>query len=197
MQRDPARVAAHDLDDEGTVMAFRGGVQPVDRLHRDVDRGVEAEGVVGRAEVVVDRLGHADHRQAPGVQCRGDPEGVFAADRDQRVHAEPSQVGLDPLQAGPAARRRALRERVGPRRTQDRPTTRQDASHRLGVQRDRVAFQRPAPPVAEPEELVAVLWDSLPDQGADHGIQPWTVATTGQHSDSHGSNISRHECPRN
>ena len=42
------------------VVRLGGGVQPVDRLHRDVDRGVEAEGEVGGAEVVVDRLRHAD-----------------------------------------------------------------------------------------------------------------------------------------
>jgi len=37
-----------------------GGVQPVDRLGADEDRRVEAEGVVGRGEIVVDRLRHPD-----------------------------------------------------------------------------------------------------------------------------------------
>ena len=60
VQRDPAGVPAHHLDHQRAVVRLGGGVQPVDRLHRDVDRGVEAEGVVGRAEVVVDRLRHAD-----------------------------------------------------------------------------------------------------------------------------------------
>src|SRR5207302_7075810 len=103
---------------------------------------------------------------------------------------------LDPLQAGPAAGRRTVSQRVGTGGTKDRPAARQDAPYRLGIQRDRVTLQGPAPPVTEPEELIAVLWDSLPYQGADHRIQSWAVATTGQHSDSHGSNISRHECPR-
>jgi hypothetical protein len=56
VQRDPAGVPAHDLDDQRAVVRLGGGVQPVDRLHRDVDRGVEAEGEVGGVEVVVDRL---------------------------------------------------------------------------------------------------------------------------------------------
>ena len=60
VEGDPAGVAAHHLDDQHPVVAVGGGVQAVDRLHRDVDRGVEAEGVVGGAEVVVDRLRHAD-----------------------------------------------------------------------------------------------------------------------------------------
>ena len=49
------------LADEDPVVRLGGGVQPVDRLHRDVDRGVEAEGEVGAGQVVVDRLRHADH----------------------------------------------------------------------------------------------------------------------------------------
>ena len=62
VQRDPARVPAHHLDHQRAVVAVAGGVQPVDRLHRDADRGVEAEGVVGGVEVVVDRLRDADAR---------------------------------------------------------------------------------------------------------------------------------------
>ena len=64
VQRDPARVAAHHLDDQRPVMALGRGVQPVDRLHGDVHRRIEAEGEVGRAEVVVDRLGHPDDGNA-------------------------------------------------------------------------------------------------------------------------------------
>ena len=58
----------------------------VDRLGRDVDGGVEAEGVVGAVEVVVDRLRHADDRQVVlGEEPRRDAERVLAADRDERV----------------------------------------------------------------------------------------------------------------
>ena len=68
VQRDPAGVPAHHLDDERAVVRLGGGVQAVDRLGRDVDRGVEAEGVVGRVEVVVDGLRHADDADAVLVQ---------------------------------------------------------------------------------------------------------------------------------
>ena len=87
VQRDPAGVPAHDLDDQRAVVRLGGGVQPVDRLGRDGDRGVEAERVVGGAEVVVDRLGHADDADAVVGQPLRDAEGVLAADRDQRVDA--------------------------------------------------------------------------------------------------------------
>ena len=62
--RDPAGVAAHHLDDHHAVVRLGGRVQPVDRLGRDRDRGVEAEGVVRSGEVVVDRLRHADDGEA-------------------------------------------------------------------------------------------------------------------------------------
>ena len=100
VERDPAGVAAHHLDDQHPVVALGRGVQAVDRLHRDVDRGVEAEGVVGGAEVVVDRLRHADDVDpAPRASAGRDPERVLAADRDQPVDPGLAEVGGDPLDA--------------------------------------------------------------------------------------------------
>ena len=100
MEGDPAGVAAHHLDDQDPVVAVGGRVEAVDRLHRDVDRGVEAEGVVGGAEVVVDRLRHADDLQAVLiVQARGRAQRVLAADRDQPLDAGGLQVLGDPLGA--------------------------------------------------------------------------------------------------
>ena len=64
MQGDPAGVAAHHLDDDDAVVRLGGRVQPVDRLGGDRDRRVEAEGVVGAGEVVVDRLRDADDGEA-------------------------------------------------------------------------------------------------------------------------------------
>ncbi len=98
MEGDPAGVAAHHLDDQDAVVTVGRRVQAIDRLHRDVDRGVEAEGVVGGAEVVVDRLRHADDRHAVlAVEARGGSERVLAADRDQPVDAVVLQPLGDPL----------------------------------------------------------------------------------------------------
>ena len=63
-QRDPARVAAHRLDDDDPAVRLGRRVAAVDRLGRDVHGRVEAERVVGAVEVVVDRLRDADDRQA-------------------------------------------------------------------------------------------------------------------------------------
>ena len=169
VQRDPAGVPAHHLHDQRPVVAFRRGVQPVDGLHGDVHGRVEAEGVVGGAEVVVDRLRHPDDRDPLLAQAGGHAERVLAADRDQRVHAEAGQVVLDPLDAVAAAAARAL-QRVGAGRPEDRAAARQDAAYRLHVQGHRVAFERPAPPVAEPDEFEAVLLYALTDHGADPAL---------------------------
>ena len=48
-----------------------------------------------------------------------------------------------------------------------------------------VVLQRPAPAVAVADELVALDADALADDGADHRVQPGTVATAGEHSDAH------------
>jgi len=150
-QRDPARVATHHLHDHHAVVALGGGVQPVDHVDRDLDRGVEAEGDVGGREIVVDGLGRPDHRDPEAAEPLGHSEGVLAADRHQRV---------DP----PARERRLERadrlarpgERVRARRAEDGPAPMEDASGRRDRQRDRVVVDRPAPAVPEPHELVTV-----------------------------------------
>ena len=67
VRRDPAGVAAHDLDDHHPVVALGGGVQAVDRVGGDLHRGREPERQVGADDVVVDRLRHADDRQSEVV----------------------------------------------------------------------------------------------------------------------------------
>ena len=158
VEGDPAGVAAHHLDDQDPVVAVGGGVEPVDRLHRDVDRGVEAEGVVGGAEVVVDRLRHADHVEPVlGVQPRGRAQRVLAADRDQAVDPGRLEVGGDPRRAV------VVGEGVGPRGAEDRAAAGQDAAHLGHPERRAVGLQRAAPAVAVADELVPVVADAFAD----------------------------------
>src|SRR5690606_19598662 len=179
VQRDPAGVPAHHLHHQAAVVALGGGVQPVDRLHRDVHGRVEAEGVVGGVQVVVDGLGYAHHLHALLVELGGHPESVLPADRDQRVHALGDQVRLDLLHAAVDL------ERVGTGGAEDGAATREDAAYRLHVQRSGEVLQRAAPPVAEAYELVAELADALADHRSDHRVQARAVTATGEHADSH------------
>ena len=86
--RDPARVPAHHLDDHHRGCATRPSCAAGRSPRSRSDRGVEAERVVGRDDVVVDRLRHADDRDPVLLVEPGrDAERVLAADRDERVEA--------------------------------------------------------------------------------------------------------------
>ncbi len=102
---DPAGVAAHHLDDHHAVVRLGGRVQAVDRVGDDLHGRLEAERHVGAAEVVVDRLRHADDRHAVAVQAQRDAERVLAADRDQRVDARglAACAGRAPCRRAPSA----------------------------------------------------------------------------------------------
>ena len=88
VERDPAGVAAHHLDDHDPVVRFGGGVQAIDRVGGEAHRGVEAERVRRLDDVVVDGLGHADERHAALVELVRDGQRAVAADDDQRVELQ-------------------------------------------------------------------------------------------------------------
>ena len=67
------------------IVALRRGMQPVERLGRGAHRGVEPEAPLGPADVVVDRLRHADDRHALAPELMRDLEAAVAADGNQRV----------------------------------------------------------------------------------------------------------------
>ncbi len=129
MEGDPAGVAAHHLEDHHPVVALGGGAKAVDRIHRDVHGGVETEGVVGGAEVVVDRLRHPDHLDAGVVQVPGDTEGVLAADRDQSVDAVLLEACPDLFDAA------VHLDRVGAGGTEDGAAAGEDAVDLLEAER--------------------------------------------------------------
>ena len=77
VQRDEPGVAAHHLHHDHAVVALGGGVQLVDRLDRRIDRRVEPERGDRAADVVVDRLRHADDRacraRTAAARCASEP----------------------------------------------------------------------------------------------------------------------------
>jgi hypothetical protein len=56
LQRDPTRMPSHHFDHDDPPMAGRRSVQPVQRVHNDINRRIEAERGCSRFEVVVDRV---------------------------------------------------------------------------------------------------------------------------------------------
>ena len=149
--RDPPRVAAHHLDDHHPVVALGGGVQPVDRVGRDLHRGVEPEREVGRRQVVVDRLGHADDVARP--RRRASPRRRACPRRRSRSARRRARAAAC---RGPGRRRRRSctdSSRLDPRIVPPRGSSpRVDAV----VSVDRLALDHAAPAVAEADDVVAV-----------------------------------------
>ncbi len=88
-------MTSHHLEHHAAFVRVARGPQPVDRLGGDVDRGVEAERVVGGVDVVVDRLGDADDVDAVGVETFGRRCGALTADGDDTVDPEVLENLLD------------------------------------------------------------------------------------------------------
>ena len=178
---DPARVPAHHLEHHHAVVRLGGRVQPVDRLGADVDGGVEAEGVVGAREVVVDRLRDADDGEVVlGVQPRRDAERVLAADRDERVEA----LALEALEHGVDAAVELVRVRA--RGAEDRAAARQQARDLAAAERLEDPVDEPAPALAHADHLVPAR-ERPPRDRADDRVQPGAVAAAGEDSDLHAA----------
>ena len=182
MGSDPPGVAAHHLDEHHPVVALGGRVQAVDRIGGDLHGGVEAERQVGTDDVVVDRLRHADDRQAElGVQVARDAQAPVATDDDQAVEPEVGERALDPFDAVVGV------ERAPPPGTEHRPAAREQTAHRLDRERRRPPLHHAVPRVEEADDLVAVRPLALADDRTDHRVQPGAVAAAGEDSDSHES----------
>ena len=141
---------------DAAAVRLGGGAQPVDRLGRDLDGGVEAERVVGGREVVVDGLRHADDLEAGVGEAAGRGERALAADRDDRVDAVRVEHPLDVLGAAALAL-----ERVGAARAEDRAALLGEAAHVVTRDRHEVALDDAPPAPAEADELRVVRDDAL------------------------------------
>ena len=92
MQRDVAAVAAHHRDQAGALVGVAGLTNAVDALAGGVQRGVEADGVVGVGQVIVDGSRHAHRGKAQLVQRLSALVGAVAADAHQALHANGLEV---------------------------------------------------------------------------------------------------------
>ena len=97
VERDPSRVAPHDLQDHHAIVAFRGGVQAIDGFGGYRHRGHEPKGEVGRRQIIVDCLRHGDDRNAAVAEPLRDAKRSVAPDGDQPVNSELVNVVDDEL----------------------------------------------------------------------------------------------------
>ena len=179
VQGDPADVAAHDLGHHATVVSVTGGAQAIHRLGSDADSRVEAEGVVGGVEVVIDGLGHPDDLHSRVGQSFRRREGAFAADGDEGVE---SMLGDDLVDAVDAA---APLEGIRAARAENRAALLRDALDLVAAQGNRVVLDKSFPAVFEADKLVPVNGRAGEHGSADDRVQAGGVSARGQHSDAH------------
>ena len=180
VQGDPADVPAHDLGDHAAAVRVAGRAQTVHRLGRDLHRGVEAEGVVGRGEVVVDGLRHA-HDRMPASVRRFAAASVPSPPIAMSASTPSSSMLCDAL-----GRRRESKGLVR-RGAEDRAALLGDAHDLRAAERHDVALDDALPAVAEADELHVVVLDALEHRAADDRVEAGAVAAARQDADLHGS----------
>ncbi|MNX90407.1 hypothetical protein D3C86_1224530 [compost metagenome] len=192
LEGDPARGAAHDLEDHHPVVALGGGEQLVDGLGGRGHRRVEAEGLVRRVEVVVDGLGDADQVHALLGQVVPDAEGAVAADEDQRIQAQlvvaADHLVRHVLEHGLAILDDRVLEGVaavgGP---EDGAAPRDDAADVVEAEgHDEVRLEQAVEAVPNADDLPAVLGDRHLGDGADDGVQAGGIPAAGRNCDALG-----------
>jgi hypothetical protein len=181
VERDVPGVAPHHLADDDAVVRLGRGVQPVDRLGGDRDGGVEPERVVRAVEVVVDRLRAAHDLHAAVEEPLRDAERVLAADGDDGADVVLVQRLDDALGAA------LLLEGVRAARPEDGAAEVEDPRDGVAVQAEVIVLDEPAPPLADPHELEAVLLAAAHDRPDDR-IEPRAVSASRENRDLHPRN---------
>ena len=182
LERDPARVAAHGLDDHDAAVALAGGLQPLDRCGHGGDRGVEAEAALAADDVVVYGLGHADDRQSALAQTVRDRHRAVAADGHQRIEPERARAGQG------LRRSRLVAQRIGlVAGAQHGAALHQDAADAVPVERPGLwrRTHQAGEAVADADHLGAALAQQRLGDRADHRVESGAVAAAGEHAYAH------------
>ncbi len=168
-------------------MRVRGGVEAVDRLGGERDRGVKSEGNHCAVEIVVDCLRHADDAKAFLGQDRGNAKRAIAADRHQRVDPFCSKH-VQKLACAVAFPHRSVGRGDGkPQRVpticraENRPAQRRDAANGLAREPNQTAAvellrdEKAVVAVADADALPAAA-ESREDHRANDGVEPGRIA---------------------
>ena len=186
VQRDPANLVAHDLDNKHATVTRRGGVDVVDAFGGDVDGARKAKRHLGAPGVVIDGLGQGDNVEALFAQAVGSLGGAVAAQHKQAVELQ-LVIGVD--------HRGHLLDAVGLGNVQtlERCAARAQDSAAAGEDAAKIGRRHDAEPAVD-KALVAVLktvdLDRLFaigyerfDDAAHGGVERLAVAATSKKTD--------------
>ena len=178
-------MAAHNLDDEDTVVGLCRGVQTVDGVRRNGNRGIETEGVVGGVDVVVNGLRNTDDRDAIVRKELRALERAFTADGNERVYLSVSHVGLYLVDA------RLKLIRVQAAGTEDGTAAQEDTvDFRIIIEVTAVVFHETNPTVLVADDGVAELVGGGAHDGANNGIETGAIATGGKYCKAHSFQLT-------
>ena len=189
VQRDPAGVSAHHFQHEHPLVAGGRRVQAIEGVGRAVDRAIEAERERRGREVVVDRLGHADDRDAEFVELLGDRQRAVAADANQSFEVQLldrrgdafEQLGLDfdAIVHADGGGEAAL-----VRRAENRAALVEDAGRVLRRERDVLHGIVEAFVALEKADAVVAEAPAGLRRAANHRVESGAVAAAGENADS-------------
>ena len=178
---DPARVTPHHLDHHHAVVRLGRGVQAVDRLRGDCDGGVEAERVVGRREVVVDRLRHPDDGELVlGMESAQRPP-ACPRRRSQRARRATADAKFSRTRSTPPSTLYGF-VRVVPRIVPPRGRSPEISRRPRG---SKIPSDEPSPALPDADDVVLEVQPSASDR-TNHRVQPGAVAAAGEDPDAHG-----------
>ena len=158
-------------------MGLHGIPQLIDALNGRIGSGVEANAVVGAADVVVDGAGNANDVDAVLTQSKSAAEGAVAADGDDTVQPQEfaggdslalACLGHELLAAGGIENGAAPIDGVG---------------HALFIQAHDVAGDQTVPASANAVALQAMIQRGTYNC-ADAGVHAGGISAAGQHTDS-------------
>ena len=177
IQRQITGAVAHDLHHGAALMGLHGVPQPVDALHRRVGGGIEADGVVGTDDIVVDGTRDAYHGDAELGQVLCAAERTVAADSHQAVQSQ-QLAGVGRLLLALLST-----ELVAPCAVQDGAAAVDDAADAGAVHLHDVAGDQAgvAPPDAHALDAAS---QRTADHGTDAGVHARCVSAAGQHADT-------------
>jgi hypothetical protein len=144
-------------------------------------------------QVVVDGLGHADHREAQRMQLRCDGHRTVAADGHHRVQPARSRSGHDLARHVGAAAAEVVK-RVGlVVRAENRAALVEDVVHVMRGQRPHGATHQAEKAALDARDLGAGV-EQCQRGRADHRVQARAVAAASEDADVHGAIVDASGC---
>lgn len=190
VERDPSRVASHELDNHDTMVTRGCRVNAIERFCCDMDSGLESECDVCAVEIVVDGLWDPDAVESLVGDLFRDGHGAIASDDDQCIdfadlkvrHADIGEIFEDcvPLLILPDWEVLGVGSVVGP---DDGAAHCEDVGDIVEIESVDSVFDKSKESVLDSEYFDAVI-DRVFGDGADDRVETGTIAASSEDSDA-------------